>query len=568
MEGCGPYVKYYPSNNVSTTEGGHSLRPSIILVSLVCGASFAADVKYPQMIHWTGTRGMSQVRSAESLGEGFLSVDLTGAWHQVDKAVDGRTPPAHSNIDMGTVAVGLGLGPWADVSFWTSAYTVPNWSANPKRDGSGASGGQVQLQAPWDPEFPLRAGVQFGFFGGSQNQIQTGYASGGKLRADGWDYLQARTGYDLQATFIQTLRTGGETFPVRIHLNEGMLRSLGDERDDLVLLDAGVELTPVPVLSIGLEGHSRSSFSHFDTDGDPLWGTGTFTFHMPAGANIQVGGDLRFSGKRSGEVDQYSLDPWRVFGSLSFGVDFLAKKRRVQREAQIADSLEHERLANVIAEGEALNHRIQKGKDSAITVIGMRDSMAARLRTDSARLAQGLAICQKDGSSARSQVARMNDSLTRRSSQDSAALADARRQIEEERLKRGDLEASFLKTGMMNLDAVYFDLGKATITANSRPYLNLIGAILVKYPKLRFEVGGHTDNRGKPAANTKLSQLRALAVLNYFVLTHPELAGKVSAKGYGASKPKATNTTAEGREMNRRVEITVKNLEALKEYAK
>ncbi len=542
------------------------MRPSIFLVAFVCGASFATDVQYPQMIHWTGTRGMSQVRSAESLGEGFLSVDMTGTLHQVDKAVDGRTPPANSNINMGIVAIGLGLGRWADVSFWTSAYTVPDWKGNPRRDGHGASGGQVQLQAPWDPDFPLRAAAQFGFFGGSQNQIQTGYTSEGKLRADGWNYLQSRLGYDFQGTLVQTLRTGGETFPVRIHLNQGLLRSIDNDRDDVVLLDGGLELTPVPVLTIGLEGHRRFLFS--GSDGDPLWGTGTFTFHLPGGANIQVGGDLRFSGKRSGDVDQYALDPWRAFGSLSFGVDFTAKKRRAQREAKVADSLDRERLLNGIAEGEALARRIQKGKDSAITVIAMRDSMAARLRTDSARLAQGLAICQKDGSSARSQVARMNDSLAKRSSQDSAALAEARKQIEEERLKRGDLEASFLKTGMMNLDAVYFELGKSSITANSKPYLNLIGAILVKYPKLRFEVGGHTDNRGKPSVNLRLSQSRALAVLNYFVLNHPELAGKISAKGYGASKPKATNTTAEGREMNRRVEITVKNLEALKEYAR
>ncbi len=162
----------------------------------------------------------------------------------------------------------------------------------------------------------------------------------------------------------------------------------------------------------------------------------------------------------------------------------------------------------------------------------------------------------------------MNDSLSRRSSQDSAALADARRQIEEERLKRGDLEASFLKTGMMNLDAVYFNMGKATITANSKPYLNLIGAILVKYPKLKFEIGGHTDNKGLPKANMKLSQARAQAVLRHLTSVNPDLASHIAAKGYGDTKPKATNKTTEGREMNRRVEIIVTNLEALKEYVK
>ena len=162
----------------------------------------------------------------------------------------------------------------------------------------------------------------------------------------------------------------------------------------------------------------------------------------------------------------------------------------------------------------------------------------------------------------------MNDSLARRSSQDSMALGEARRQIAEERLKRGALAATFLKTGMMNLDAVYFDMGKATITANSKPYLNLIGSILVKYPKLKFEIGGHTDNRGQPKANQKLSQSRAQAVLKQLTSINPDLATHIAAKGYGDTKPKATNKSAEGREMNRRVEITVTNIDALKEYTK
>lgn len=550
------------------------MRPSLSLALFSAAiAANAADVVYPQMIHWNGTRGLSQVRSAESLGEGFLSLSASGAWYQVDKAVAGRTPPAGLDVEAGTFAAGFGIGSWADASAWFSAYSVPDWSASGSKTGMGASGAQLQLQAPWDADFPLRAAMQFGVFGGGDNPVQTGFTDAGKARADGWDYLQTRTGYDFQATFLQTLRVGSESFPVRIHLNEGIVSSIDNDRDNLLLLDGGLELTPVSILTIGLEGHSRSSIKDFDTEFDPLWATGSFTFHLPAYVNIQLGGDLRISKERvAAQVDRNSLDPWRAFGSVTVGFDLLAGKRKAQREAQIADSMEHERLANVISEAEAKGRRIQKSMDSAGEVaratLRDRDSLEARLRSDSTRLATGLWMCQKDGTSARSQVQRMNDSLARRSQQDSAALADARRQIEEERLKRGDLEASFLKTGMMNLDAVYFDMGKATITANSKPYLNLIGTILVKYPKLKFEIGGHTDNRGLPKANLKLSQSRAQAVLKQLTNINPDLASHISAKGYGDTKPKGTNKTAEGREMNRRVEITVTNLEALKEYAK
>jgi outer membrane protein OmpA-like peptidoglycan-associated protein len=539
------------------------LRKSLSLAVLaLCGVS-AAEVTYPEMIHWTGTRGMSQTRSAESLGEGFLQLDATGSWYQVDKAVSGRTLDHGKNVELGTLSLGLGLGPWADASAWISGYNVPDTIS-----GRGAMGGQIQLQAPWDADFPLRAAVQLGVFGRSQQQIQNDTTTSGKVRPDGWNYLQTRTGYDFQGTFLQTLRAGSATFPVRIHLNEGIVSSIQPNHAALILLDAGLELTPVSVFTLGLEAHSRSYLNHFDAEQDPFWTTGTFTFHLPGNANFQFGGDLRLSSERTAEIDRTALDPWRLFGSFSLGIDLLAGKRRLRREIEVRDSLVLERQKVQILEGDARAARQQKSLDSAAAASEVAQGEQQRLRADSTRLAQGLSICLKDGSSARSQVARMNDSLAKRSSQDSAALAEARRLIEEERLKRGDLEASFLKTGMMNLDAVYFEMGKAIITANSKPYLNLIGSILVKYPRLKFEIGGHTDNRGLPKANQKLSQSRAQAVLKHLVGANPDLASHISAKGYGSAKPKATNKTAAGREMNRRVEITVTNLEALKEYAR
>ena len=539
------------------------MRKSLSLaVIALCGVS-SAEVAYPEMIHWSGTRGMSQTRSAESLGEGFLQLNASGSWYQVDNAVPGRTLDHGKNVELGTLSVGLGLGSWADASAWVSGYNVPDTIG-----GKAAIGGQIQLQAPWDPEFPLRAALQLGVFGGSEHQIQTDTTVLGKVRPDGWNYLQSRTGYDFQATFLQTLLAGSATFPVRIHLNEGVVSSIEPNHPALALLDAGLELTPVSVFTLGLEAHVRSVLNRFDAEQDPLWTTGTFTFHLPGYANFQFGGDLRLSSERSAEIDRNALDPWRLFGSFSVGIDLLAGKRRLQREIQVRDSLTLERQKVLIMEGDARAARQQKSLDSAASASELAQAEQQRLRTDSTRLAQGLSICLKDGSSARSQVARMNDSLTRRSSQDSAALAEARRLIEEERLKRGDLEASFLKTGMMNLDAVYFEMGKSIITANSKPYLNLIGSILVKYPRLKFEIGGHTDNRGLPKANQKLSQTRAEAVLKHLVGANPDLQSHISAKGYGSSKPKATNKTPAGRELNRRVEITVTNLEALKEYTK
>jgi outer membrane protein OmpA-like peptidoglycan-associated protein len=90
--------------------------------------------------------------------------------------------------------------------------------------------------------------------------------------------------------------------------------------------------------------------------------------------------------------------------------------------------------------------------------------------------------------------------------------------------------------------------------------------MLEKYPKLQLEVGGHTDNIGKIASNMALSQARAEAVRSYLMGVAPGLSGRITAHGYGPTLPKANNRTSEGRQINRRVEITVTNKDALKAY--
>ncbi|NLW32694.1 MAG: OmpA family protein, partial [Fibrobacter sp.] len=80
------------------------------------------------------------------------------------------------------------------------------------------------------------------------------------------------------------------------------------------------------------------------------------------------------------------------------------------------------------------------------------------------------------------------------------------------------------------------------------------------------EVAGHTDNTGRYQTNMELSFARANSVKNYLIQVSPELATRLSARGYGPDMPKDTNKTANGRRNNRRVELQVTNKEALKEY--
>ncbi len=104
------------------------------------------------------------------------------------------------------------------------------------------------------------------------------------------------------------------------------------------------------------------------------------------------------------------------------------------------------------------------------------------------------------------------------------------------------------------LDNVEFDVGKATLRPASYKELDELVEYLRWKETEKIEISGHTDNAGKDADNLKLSQQRADAVRNY-LLKKGVKAGRVVAKGYGASEPVADNATAQGRQKNRRTEV-------------
>jgi len=110
-------------------------------------------------------------------------------------------------------------------------------------------------------------------------------------------------------------------------------------------------------------------------------------------------------------------------------------------------------------------------------------------------------------------------------------------------------------------DAILFDSGKATMKSATNKELDHIYSVLKgKYPGRHIEVAGHTDadpiKKSKWTDNLELSSQRAMAVARY--LKGKGIAdNKISASGYGAGKPIASNSTASGKQKNRRVEIVV-----------
>jgi outer membrane protein OmpA-like peptidoglycan-associated protein len=126
-------------------------------------------------------------------------------------------------------------------------------------------------------------------------------------------------------------------------------------------------------------------------------------------------------------------------------------------------------------------------------------------------------------------------------------------------------ETELLETGMIRLQDVNFDTGLATIKPDSYGALNEVGDILTRWPDLRIEIAGHTDARGSDARNQSLSAARAKSVLAYILNKFPELRPeRFTSRGYGETKPIASNTTALGMAKNRRVEFKVLNKEVLK----
>lgn len=108
----------------------------------------------------------------------------------------------------------------------------------------------------------------------------------------------------------------------------------------------------------------------------------------------------------------------------------------------------------------------------------------------------------------------------------------------------------------VQIENIYFDLGKAVLREESFEELDRLVEMLVEHKEMVIEVSGHTDNQGNALLNKKLSGERALAVRNYLVEKGiPE--ERMTSKGYGFDKPLTTNDTELNRAKNRRVEFMI-----------
>ncbi|HXC07103.1 MAG TPA: OmpA family protein, partial [Bacteroidia bacterium] len=108
----------------------------------------------------------------------------------------------------------------------------------------------------------------------------------------------------------------------------------------------------------------------------------------------------------------------------------------------------------------------------------------------------------------------------------------------------------------MVLNNVFFDFDKASLRMDSKPELDRVVKVLMDNPGMKIEISGHTDNKGSPIYNLRLSEARAKAVVDYLQSKGTE-PSRLAYKGYGFAKPVSSNETEEGRQRNRRTEFKV-----------
>lgn len=117
------------------------------------------------------------------------------------------------------------------------------------------------------------------------------------------------------------------------------------------------------------------------------------------------------------------------------------------------------------------------------------------------------------------------------------------------------IASTLAEKGRVEVYGIYFDFDSDVLRPESGPVLAEIAQALVAHPDWKLRVEGHTDNIGTDAHNLDLSTRRAAAVKTALVTRHKLPAARLSTSGFGASRPKDTNDTVEGRARNRRVEL-------------
>jgi outer membrane protein OmpA-like peptidoglycan-associated protein len=237
---------------------------------------------------------------------------------------------------------------------------------------------------------------------------------------------------------------------------------------------------------------------------------------------------------------------------------YLGMANDVMRLGEHARVKAGERLqeARLNAERRAAGRMIAQAQTEAESALE-----AKRRAEDEAELArQKVAQAQTEA-----ERAKANEELARIEAERARLQADQARQERDQAQQRLFVSLSeILETRrearglIVNLSDVLFDFNKASLKPGAREKLSKLAGILLAYPGgYRIEIEGHTDAIGSEEYNLKLSQARAESVCEYLKQSSVAADRIIAVRGFGKSKPVASNDSDAGRQVNRRVEIII-----------
>ena len=129
-------------------------------------------------------------------------------------------------------------------------------------------------------------------------------------------------------------------------------------------------------------------------------------------------------------------------------------------------------------------------------------------------------------------------------------------QLHRHREDTAALEKELAQTGSATVYGIHFDTDSAKLRSDSMPALKAVLGLVNNHPGSRWIIAGHTDNQGNADHNQALSENRSASVIAW-LKDHGVNSNQLERQGFGASRPVADNTTANGRALNRRVEVAL-----------
>jgi outer membrane protein OmpA-like peptidoglycan-associated protein len=214
------------------------------------------------------------------------------------------------------------------------------------------------------------------------------------------------------------------------------------------------------------------------------------------------------------------------------------RKQAAEREAATVAAKDAAQQQAAVSQLEAQQSQMQAQQAQ----LEAEQAQAAKAQADAAR-----AQAEAEAAEARAKAAEANKS---------AQSAEAVREKLREQLNSVLATSETARGLIVNMSDVLFDTGKYTLKPGTQISLAKVAGILEAYPGLKVQVEGYTDSVGSDEFNQKLSENRAGAVRD-FLVSQGVSPNNITAQGFGKNDPVADNSTAAGRQQNRRVNLVV-----------